>query len=65
MQNLYAVSQSSKMFYSKDNLEKTVIEYMKQLSSNSTLLRDSEVDKMFKYNAFHIHWKDENTPISS
>ncbi len=65
MQNLYVVSQSSKMFHSKDNLEKTVIEYMKQLSSNSTLLRDSEVDKMFKYNAFHIHWKDENTSISS
>ena len=35
MQNLYAVSQSSKMFHSKDNLEKTVIEYMKQLSNNS------------------------------
>lgn len=63
--NLTVFGQAAKLFHSKDKLEETVREYMKQLSEYSQLLNNSEVIKFLKYRPFNIHWKDEEVPTSS
>lgn len=63
--DLIVFGQTAKLFHSKDRLEETVREYMRQLSEYSQLLNDSEVVTFLKYRPFNIHWKDEEVITSS
>ena len=55
---LFVFGQTAKLFRSKEKLESTVVDYMKQLSTSRQLLAQPDVVSFLKHNAFDIRWKD-------